>query len=96
MMYARLLADLSEITPTVARHVLAHFGDSHGYRAGSFTTSLIETIARADVINMALLATGYPGYVKAVCLLAQNADDGIFRLRGIAQRDLVQGGGDAP
>lgn len=86
-MYESLLRDLSEIEPEMARHVLAHFGDSHGHRAGSFTMQLISTIAAADIVNIALLATAYPGYAQAVAL-AKNRLDGMQRLREIARGDL--------
>ena len=42
--YIPVLRDLSDITPEIARHVLAHFGCEGGYRAGSFTMSLIDTV----------------------------------------------------
>lgn len=75
--------DLSGITAAQARHVLAHFGEG-GYRAGSFTMSLIETIARADVQNKALLREVYPAYVDAVWI-AQNERDGCAQLKEIAE-----------
>lgn len=37
-----------------------------GYRPGSFTMSLIETIVRADKQNRAKLRQVYPEYVDAV------------------------------
>jgi hypothetical protein len=78
-----LTRDLSAVSPEMARHVLAHYGEG-GYAAGSFTMSLISAIARADVVNRGLLASVYPGYVTAVFIAAQT-DDGIDRLREIAR-----------
>lgn len=57
--------------------------DSGGYRAGSFTTVLIEAIQRADVANRAKLALGFPGYVTAVTW-AMDDLGGIDRLREVA------------
>jgi hypothetical protein len=76
------MIDLSGITQVQARHVLAHFGEG-GYRAGTFTMSLIETIARADPPNKARLREVYPAYVDAVWI-AQNELDGCAQLKEIA------------
>jgi len=35
-------------------------------RAGSFTTKLIETICKADLLNQAKLSLGFPDLVEAV------------------------------
>jgi hypothetical protein len=71
------------ISATAAAHVLAHFNRAGGYRAGSFTRSLIHTIASADVFNQRKLAAAYPGYVAAV-QAAQIDVDGITVLQVIA------------
>lgn len=73
---------MSDPTPKQAAHVLFAFG-SGGYRAGSFTSTLIEAIRRADPQNRAKLALGFPGYVTAVTWAI---DDplGIDRLRRVA------------
>lgn len=49
----------------VQRHVLAAFGRG-GIQPGSFTASLIKTIAIADSDNLARLRLGFPEYVDAV------------------------------
>lgn len=73
---------MNSITPTIAAHVLHHFGEPAGIAAGSFTRQLITTITKADPFNRARLALGFPGYVAAVDL-AQNRTDGITELRTI-------------
>lgn len=69
-------------TPEEAAHVLAAY-DAGGFRAGSFTMSLIDTIQRADPTNRARLALGFPGYVTAV-EWAMTDLAGIDRLREVA------------
>lgn len=71
-----------QITPEVANHVLAHFGEG-GYQPGSFYQDLILLIARADPTRRRRLALGEPAYVLAVSL-AQNSADGVATLRAIA------------
>lgn len=75
--------DLSDVTPEMARHVLWHFGEG-GHRAGSFTTALIELIARADPANRHRMGLGFPEYAAAVAV-AQNDGGGIAQLRHIAE-----------
>lgn len=75
-------ATATEITPTIAAHVLAHYGEG-GHQAGSFTRSLIHTIAYAYIVNMARLAEVFPGYAAAVAL-ARDTADGIDRLKATA------------
>lgn len=67
-----------------ARHVLGYFGDSRGYKAGSFTNTLIAAINLADRMNSAKLGVVYPELAEAVYLY-KNRDDGvdILRLRAI-------------
>lgn len=76
---------MNEITPSIAAHVLHHFGDPAGIRAGSFIVRLVDLITHADPINQARLALGFPGYVAGVDL-AQNHVTGIAELRTIAAR----------
>ena len=57
-----------------------------GHPAGSFTTGLIDLIARADPQNQAKLGLGFPGYVHAV-YIAQNSETGITELRAIAAQE---------
>lgn len=71
-----------EITPTIAQHVLWHYGEP-GMEPGSFTKALIALIARADPHNRRRLATAAPGYVAA-CNWAEATDGGIADLRKIA------------
>jgi hypothetical protein len=73
-----------EITPTIAHHVLWHYGEP-GMEPGSFTKDLIALIARADPHNRRRLAAEYPGYVAA-CNRAEATDTGIANLRQIAER----------
>ncbi|MGR6922650.1 hypothetical protein ACU635_51065 [[Actinomadura] parvosata] len=73
-----------EITPTIAHHVLWHYGEP-GMEPGSFTKDLIALIARADPHNRRRLAAEYPGYVAA-CNWAEATDSGIADLRQIAER----------
>jgi hypothetical protein len=68
------------LTPIEAAHVLYVMNGQEGMEPGSFTTSLITTIAKADPINKAKLAKGFPGYVTAVDLY-QNAPHGVEVLR---------------
>lgn len=78
-----MLTDRTLITPEIARHVLWHFGEPGGYRPGSFTESLMTTIATADVSNAARCALGFPEYTAAV-LLAKNNEQGVTELWKIA------------
>lgn len=73
-----------EITPTIAHHVLWHYGEP-GMEPGLFTKDLIALIARADPHNRRRLAAKYPGYVAA-CNWAEARDGGIADLRQIAER----------
>lgn len=66
-----------------AAHVLWFFAGGEGYRPGSFTESLISTMAKADSGNMARLALSFPGLCAAVSL-AKNSPTGIETLRAIA------------
>lgn len=75
------------ITPTVANHVLAHYGQG-GYQAGSFTRQLIATIAAADMQNRAKLAGAFPDYTAAVIGMEYDPD-GVAWLTKLA-------GGDSP
>lgn len=74
------------ITPTIAAHVLYHYG-AGGYEAGSFTRRLIDLITRADPQNRALLELGFPGYVEAVNL-ADRTSVGINLLKVAAGERL--------
>jgi hypothetical protein len=53
------------IPPDVAAHVLDHYGRG-GYPAGDWTEALISLISRADDINRARFAAGFPDYVAAI------------------------------
>ncbi|MEU9498193.1 hypothetical protein [Streptomyces sp. NPDC048196] len=72
-----------EVPWATACHVLWMFGEDGGMRPGSFTEQLINTCARADVMQLARLAQAYPAEAHAVHL-AKNTEDGITRLRTIA------------
>jgi hypothetical protein len=79
---ARSSGGAVEITPTVAAHVLAHFG-AGGMEAGPFTRDLILLLTRADPANWRLRRAEFPAYDEAVRLVL-GAEDGITRLRAIA------------
>lgn len=68
-----------EIPPDVAAHVLYPYAGI-GYRAGSFTSALIEALALADPENMARLRLSFPEYAEAVHL-AKNVMGGIEVLK---------------
>lgn len=61
------------ITHTAAAHVLYEYGEI-GLVPGSFTQSLIRTIAKADPANRARLELGFPEYVAAVNTITQRLD----------------------
>lgn len=58
---------LGVTTPQAAHHVL-FVSEGLGVQPGSFTTSLIETMFRADPINLARLGQGFPDEAIAVDL----------------------------
>lgn len=72
----------TEITSTVANHVLFHTGHG-GYPAGSFTTALLRAWEQADQSNAARLTTGWPDYAAAFALITERG--GLDRLRAIAK-----------
>ncbi|WP_309049270.1 hypothetical protein [Streptomyces sp.] len=71
------------ISSDTARHVLWHYSNPNGFRPGSFTQKLMQTIDAADVIHTARLSTVYPELVAAMNLAA-NDPNGIARLQRIA------------
>ena len=77
------LSSADDITQDDAQHVLWYFRGGEGYRPGSFTESLISTMAKADNSNLTLLMLAYPGLCAAVSL-AKNSPTGIETLRRIA------------
>lgn len=70
------------ITPEVANHVLAHFGQG-GYQAGSFTTHLLAALVTADEENFFKLSAAFPGYGAAVAAI-QYDPKGVTNLQAIA------------
>lgn len=76
-------APAAPITPEVAAHVLWHYRQL-GYPPGSFVSDLIRTIGSADQGNRRLLGRGFPAYVRAVNLAAEERD-GIDRLRRVME-----------
>lgn len=70
-----------EITPEIAAHVLFYFR-GEGYEPGSFVSSLMSTIAKADQGNQLRLWLAFPLYVEAM-RLAMYADGGLDKLRRI-------------
>jgi hypothetical protein len=73
---------ISELTEEDVMHVLYYY-NAGGYRAGSFTTHLIEALDSADNINMARMKAAYPSLVKCV-QLAKNDPEGITKLKEVA------------
>jgi|GEM_PF-2238533 len=72
----------------VARHVLWHFGDTNlGQEPGGFMSALLVAISRADALNGARLAAGFPAHVAAVTAV-KNEPWGLEWLRGIVKADL--------
>lgn len=71
------------IPADVAAHVLWHYGRDGGYQPGSFTTSLLTTMAMADPANLGRLAVGFPAYVAAVTAI-QYDPNGVEYLTDIA------------
>lgn len=69
-----------EFTPVEAAHVLYVMNGQERMQPGSFTTTLIDAIAKADPINKGRLARGFPGYVAAVDIY-QNEPRGVEVLR---------------
>ncbi|MFE7954430.1 hypothetical protein [Streptomyces sp. NPDC057413] len=78
---------MSTTQPTIsqetARHVLWHYGQDGGFRPGSFTQLLMQTIAAADVVHTARLRVIYPELIDAMNQAANEAD-GIARLKAVA------------
>lgn len=72
-----------------ANQVLHYFRSTEGFPAGSFTEHLIQTMARADSINLAKLTAVFPDLGRAV-YLAQYDPEGIAILREIAKRKVSE------
>jgi hypothetical protein len=70
----------------LAYYVLRHFGEADCPTPGSFYGHLLDTITRADRLNRARLALGFPMLVLMVNV-AQDEPDGMERLRQIAKGD---------
>jgi hypothetical protein len=70
------------ITAQNANHVLWHFNQG-GLRPGSFTTALLNLLARADPLNAARLARSFPALRRAM-FMAQDTRTGIAELKRIA------------
>lgn len=71
-------------TEDEVRHVLWWCGDqTNGYEPGGFATALMGAIVRADVLNLARLARGFPGYVSCyrAWYLSETPEQGIELLR---------------
>lgn len=69
---------------SIAAHVLFQFGDlEHGRPAGSFTTALLDMIARADPYNRVRLSHAFPVHTAFVWI-AQNSPIGMEVLRETA------------
>ena len=81
-------------TAAEASHVLWHFDQRAGaMEPGSFTRSLLETIGRADPINRARLAAGFPGYVAAYLLGELGGFDTLREIAGIELCETCVGTG---
>lgn len=78
--------EISQITADDAREVLWFFGHRDvGYEPGSFKSSLISTISKADSYNRFLLMQGFPSTVRAV-VIAQDYSWGVDELKKKAER----------
>lgn len=78
------------ISAEVASHALWHYGYG-GMKPGSFTISLMETIARADQANRYRLYLAFPQYVLAATL-AESSRAGIGALNYIANFSTMDEG----
>lgn len=56
------------------RHVLGHFGAEGGYKAGSFTTKLMEAYQNADPGNRYRVSLGFPDLARAMDTVMNEAD----------------------
>lgn len=66
-----------------ARHMLGHYNKPGGYKAGSFTTTLITAFEKADPGNRFKLSLGFPEMAIAARLMSIGAEDEL--------RDLAEG-----
>jgi hypothetical protein len=64
------------------RHVIWHFGDGRGMRAGSFTEALTDAAVRADLVNLRKLARSFPNLCWSVWV-AQHRVVGLEVLRNL-------------
>ncbi len=71
------------ITREVANNVLNWFRADEGYPAGSFFETLYLAASKADALNQARLALGFPAEMAAF-LIAQKQPDGLDFLRVVA------------
>lgn len=78
------------ISAETANHVLWHFGRG-GYRPGDFTVHLMLAWNHADPPNQKRLAAGFPELCAAMNL-ANYTEDGVMRLRAIANGETVGAG----
>ena len=78
-----MLDQITKISPETAANVLYYFGQG-GYEAGGFTSKLMTAIGHADLWNLDRLGIGFPELVAAM-RLAMHTDDGIARLKQIAE-----------
>lgn len=62
------------------RHILGHHNHPGGYRAGTFTTDLIELWGKADYVNQARLATGFPVLGQVIAILQRDGLEAVAAL----------------
>ncbi len=76
------------VTPTIARHVLSHFGEKDGMRPGGFFLAFYELAGRADSGNLAKLELGFPAEIAAFRMASYELD-GIRKLQAIANSEVT-------
>lgn len=60
-----------------ARHLLYHVGHPDGCKPGSFTSSLITCLERADPANRVRLLNAFPVYLRPLNLLQWLGQDAL-------------------
>lgn len=82
------VVDRPVISLEVARHVLAHFGDTGlGVQPGHFVARLLVLASAADPENSEKLRAGWPEYIAAFEAVSRKPW-GLDWLRGIVKADL--------
>ena len=77
------LRELSFEEKEAARHLLGHYNYAGGWKAGSFTTKLIELLERADQSNKERLFMGFPEMRYPVWIMQTQGGPALQRLLGV-------------